>query len=132
MKVAQAMRRQFATLRPSESVQAAAQALAEDDSHALLVLDESDRLVGLVTERDITVRAVAGARPAEKTSIGEIMSTGLLTCGPDDDAGILAEIMRARQIEQTPVLEGERLVGLLTLQDLEAEPTEREAPSPRA
>lgn len=129
MKVAEAMRRQFPTVRPDASVQAAAQALAEDDAHALLVLDESERLVGIVTERDITVRVVADAKPAETTNVGDIMSTDLFTCGPEDEAGELVKIMRARQIEQTPVLDGERLVGVLALRDMAAGPTERDAPS---
>jgi CBS domain-containing protein len=121
MRVAEAMRRQYQTVGPSESVQAAAQTMAEGDDHALLVLDEAERLLGIVTERDITVRAVADAKPAESTPVQDIMSSELFTCGPEDDAAALAGILHERQIEQAPVLDGDKLVGLLVLGDLAAE-----------
>jgi CBS domain-containing protein len=121
MKVVEAMRRQFQTVKPAESVQRAAQTLAEGDEHALLVMDEDERLVGIVTERDITVRAVADAKPADGTRVSDIMSSDVFTCGPDDDAGELARLLHQRQIEQAPVLDGERMVGLLVLSDLAVE-----------
>ena len=120
MKVAEAMRRQYQTVGPTESVQAAAQTLAEGDDHALLVLDEDERLLGIVTERDITVRVVADAKPAESTLIRDIMSSKLFTCAPEDDAAALAAALHERQIDQAPVLDGDRLVGLLILADLAA------------
>jgi CBS domain-containing protein len=121
MKVVEAMRRQFQTVKPAESVQRAAQTLAEGDEHALLVLDEGERLVGIVTERDITVRAVADAKPAAETQVSDIMSSEVFTCGPEDDAGELAGLLHQRQIEQAPVLDCDRLVGLLVLSDLAVE-----------
>ena len=121
MKVAEAMRRQFQTVKPAESVQVAAQTMAEGDEHALLVLDEGDRLIGIVTERDITVRAVADAKPPAETPISDIMSGDVFTCGPDDDAADLAKLLNERQIEQAPVLDGDRTVGLLVLADLAAD-----------
>lgn len=119
MKVAEAMRRQFQTVGPAESVQAAAQSLAEGDARALLVVDDAKTLIGIVTERDITVRAVAEARSADGTTIGDIMSSTLFACAPDDDAMEMARAMRERQVEQAPVLEAGRLVGLLALADLD-------------
>lgn len=118
MKVAEAMRRQFHTVKPVESVQVAAQTLAEGGEHALLVLDDQERLLGIVTERDITVRAVADAKRADETRVRDIMSAEVFTCGPEDDAAELAKLLDERQIEQAPVLEGERTVGLLVLADL--------------
>lgn len=118
MKVAEAMRRQYQTVGPDESVQVAAQTLAEGNDHALLVLDGAARLLGIVTERDITVRAVAEAKPAESTPIQDIMSSELFTCGPDDDVAALAVVLHERQIDQAPVLDGDRVVGMLILADL--------------
>jgi CBS domain-containing protein len=121
MRTAEAMRRQYQTVKPDEPVQAAAQKLAEGDHHALLVLDQNGRLVGIVTERDITVRVVADAKPADSTLVRDIMSSELFTCGPEDDAAGLAATLHERQIDQAPVLEGEKLVGLLLLADLAVE-----------
>ncbi len=123
------MRRQFQTVRPTESVQIAAQTLAEGDEHAVLVLDDEERLIGIVTERDITVRLVADAKPADSTHIRDIMSGEVFTCGPDDDAAELAKMLNERQIEQAPVIDGERMVGLLVLSDLAAEFAEAQAPA---
>ena len=123
MKVAEAMRRQYQTVGPTESVQAAAQTLAEGDVHALLVLGEDEHLLGIVTERDITVRAVADAKPADSTSVRDIMSSELFTCGPDDDVAALAAALHERRIDQVPVLDGDKLVGLLILADLAARVT---------
>ena len=120
MKVAEAMHREYHTVGPAESVQTAAQTLAEGDGHALLVLGEDERLLGIVTERDITVRAVADAKPADSTRIQDIMSSELFTCGPEDDAADLAVALTERQIEQAPVLDGDKLIGLLVLSDLAA------------
>ena len=120
MKVAEAMRRQYQSVGPDESVQVAAQTLAEGDDHALLVLDDDSRLLGIVTERDITVRAVADAKPAESTPIQDIMSSQLFTCGPEDDVDALAVALHERQIDQVPVLDGDRVVGVLLLADLAA------------
>jgi CBS domain-containing protein len=120
MKVSEAMHREYPMVRPDESVQAAAQTLAESDGHALLVLSEDERLLGIVTERDITVRAVADGKSAGGTPIHEIMSSELFTCGPEDDAADLAAALSERQIEQAPVLDGDKLVGLLILADLAA------------
>lgn len=118
MKVAEAMRRQYQTVGPDESVQVAAQTLAEGGDHALLVLDDGARLLGIVTERDITVRAVADAKPAESTRIQDIMSSQVFTCGPEDDVGALAAALHERQIDQAPVLDGHTVVGMLILADL--------------
>jgi len=129
MKVAEAMRRRFQTVKPVESVQVAAQALAEGDEHALMVVDEGERLVGIVTERDITVRAVADAKPADETHVRDIMSGDVFTCGPEDEAHDLARLLHERQIEQAPVVEGERMVGLLVLSDLAVEFADADASS---
>jgi CBS domain-containing protein len=118
MKVDEAMRRQYQTVGPTETVQSVAQRMAESDDHALLVLGENERLLGIVTERDIMVRAVADAKPADRTSVRDIMSSELFTCGPEDDADVLAATLLERQIEQAPVLDGEKLIGLLILADV--------------
>lgn len=120
MKVAEAMRRQYQVVRPKDTVQAAAQTLAEGDGHALLVLGDDDRLLGIVTERDITVRAVAEAKPPESTPVLDIMSSEIFTCGPSDDAADLAAALHERQIDQAPVVEDDKVVGMLVLTDLAA------------
>src|ERR1700745_3192465 len=103
------------TLVPSEdTLQNAAQAIADIDSRVILVGLE-DCVVGVLTIRDILIRLVAAGLDPTATTVSQVMSSSLFTCTEEDTAEGVAERMAEHRIEQMPVLDtGGRLVGMIT------------------
>jgi CBS domain-containing protein len=80
---------------------------------------ESDRPVGMVTDRDIVVRAVAENRLPSNAAVSTVMSEGVYTCFDDDSIEEAARIMAEHQVRRLPVLDrGERLVGIVAIADI--------------
>lgn len=103
---------------PKTNMRDAAKRLRDDDVGALPV-GENDRLVGVITDRDIAVRGVAGDKDPDKSEVGEIMSEGIYYCFEDEDPQRAAEIMAERQVRRLPVLNRDkRLTGMISLSDL--------------
>ena len=114
MKVREAMAETVTSASPADSVADAARAMREEDAGFLPVLD-GDRLVGVLTDRDIVVRVVAERADPSEVSVGEVMSTDVQTIGPDDDLSDAAKLMRDGEVRRLPVVdEGGRLVGVLS------------------
>jgi CBS domain-containing protein len=84
-----------------------------------LPVEENDKLIGIITDRDITCRAVAEARDAVTTPVRDVMSKEITFCYDDQDVADVAKVMEEKQIRRMPVLDRDgRLVGILTLTDL--------------
>jgi CBS domain-containing protein len=122
MRVSELMLRDV-TLVPSEdTVQNAAQAIADIDSRVVLVGAE-DRIVGILTIRDILIRLVAAGLDPTATPVSQVMSSSLFTCTEEDTAESVAERMAEHHVEQMPVLDaGGRLVGMITRRAAETLP----------
>ena len=117
MKVSEAMSRDVAVASPTESIRNAAKVMAKIDAGALPV-GENDRLVGMITDRDIAVRAVAQGK-APTTKVRDIMSEEVLYCYEDQDLEEVAQNMSEMKIRRLPVVNREkRLVGIISLGDL--------------
>lgn len=118
MRVADAMRRDVATLMSASTIEEAAALMDELGVGALPVCDES-RLVGIVTDRDIVVRAIAAGAEPKTCNVGDIMSMDPDCCYEDDALEEAIELMQSRQIRRLPVLNREKeLVGMLSLSDV--------------
>ena len=117
MKVSDVMSRDVAVASPTESIRNAAKVMAKIDA-GVLPVGENDRLVGMITDRDIAVRAVAqGKSPA--TKVRDIMSEEVLYCYDDQDLEEVAQNMSEMKIRRLPVVNREkRLVGIISLGDL--------------
>ena len=119
MKIKEAMTKEVLVASPDQTIGDAARMMAERDSGALPV-GEEDRLVGMITDRDIVIRAVAKDLGPE-TAIREVMSKEVLYCFQDEDVEHVAENMGEQQVRRLPVLDREkRLVGIVSLGDLAA------------
>lgn len=105
-------------LRPDDSLQTAAERLAEEDIGALPVLDEKEQVRGIVTDRDIVVHAIARGKDPRKTTVGEIVTPNPITVGPDERVERIVEIMAERQIRRVPVVENGKLVGMISQADI--------------
>jgi CBS domain-containing protein len=96
-----------------------AAALMRDGDFGLLPVGENDRLVGTITDRDITVRAVAEGKDPNTATVREAMSEGIRYCFEDQEVDEAAELMSGEQIRRLPVLNRDkRLVGIVALADL--------------
>jgi CBS domain-containing protein len=113
MRVSELMLRDVTLVPPEDTVQNAARAIADIDSRFILVgVDE--RVVGILTIRDILIRLVATGLDPTATPVSQVMSSFLFTCTEEDTAENVAERMAEHRIEQMPVLdEGGRLVGVI-------------------
>jgi CBS domain-containing protein len=105
------------TCEPSASVLEAAKRMAQEDVGSIPVV-EGDRLAGLLTDRDIVVRVVAEGRDPMSTTIGDVASTGLETVSPDEDLDSALRKMASAQVRRLPVVEGDRLVGVVAQADV--------------
>lgn len=117
MKVREAMTADVRLVNPDQSIREAARLLATEDIGALPI-GENDRLVGMITDRDIAVRAVAqGLGP--DTKIRDVMSKDVKYCFDDDDLSDAADNMGDIKLRRLPVLNSDkRLVGILSISDL--------------
>jgi CBS domain-containing protein len=118
MKIHEIMTSKVKVARPRESLQCAARAMKSLNIGALPVCD-GERLIGMVTDRDITIRAVAEGTDPKEAPVEESMSSDVVYCFEDQDAQEAEQIMQDRQIRRLPVLDrNKRLVGIVSLGDL--------------
>lgn len=103
----------------AESVTRAAEIMRDSDVGVVPVVDDQStmRLAGLVTDRDIAIRVVAEGRNSD-TRARDVMSSGIATVGPDEDISRVIDLMKAEQVRRIPVVEGDRLVGIIAQADV--------------
>jgi CBS domain-containing protein len=117
MRVAEAMTRDVRVTNPDQSIIDAARMMAECDC-GVLPVGENDRLVGMITDRDIVVRALAQGKSGD-TKVREIMSADVKYCFEEDDLDDVAQNMGNLQVRRLPVVSQEkRLVGIVTIGDI--------------
>jgi len=117
MKIAEVMSRDVQIASPDQSIASAARVMMEIDAGSLPV-GENDRLVGVLTDRDIAVRAVAKEMPPT-TKVRDVMSAEVLYCYDDQTLDEVARNMADQQLRRLPVLDRDkRLVGIVSLADL--------------
>lgn len=98
----------------------AARAMRDADIGAIVVLNQN-QVCGIVTDRDIVVRAIAEGREPSKTSLGDICSQGLTTLSPSDSMEDARKLMGERAVRRIPVVEDGHPVGIVSLSDLAVE-----------
>ena len=106
-----------ATCESSTTVVEAAKHMAQKDVGPIPVVD-GDRLVGIVTDRDIVLRVVAEGRNPSSTTVGEIASKQLETVSPEEDLDSALRKMASAQVRRLPVVENDRLVGIVAQADV--------------
>lgn len=105
-------------IHPEESVAVAARLLEHYNIGALPVCDEAGRICGVVTDRDLVTRCLAGNREIYTTKVKDIMSRHLVTASPETSAEEAARLMGREQIRRLPVVSGGKLCGMVSLGDL--------------
>jgi CBS domain-containing protein len=119
-QVREVMTKDPVSLPPTTTLRDAAGAMRDQDIGDVIVL-EGDRIGGIVTDRDIVVRAVAEGRDPSQATLQDIVSGDVVTVTPDDSVATAIQKMRDRAIRRLPVVEGGRPVGVVSIGDLAVE-----------
>jgi CBS domain-containing protein len=118
MELREVMTRDVDVVRPDAPIREAAAKMRSIDVGPIPVCD-GERLVGMLTDRDITVRAVALGSDPNTTRVRDVMTPEVVYCFEDQDVEQAATLMEERQIRRLPVLDsGKHLVGIVSLGDL--------------
>jgi CBS domain-containing protein len=112
------MTRNVEVVSAGASLKNAAKKMKDLDVGLIPVCD-GDRLKGVLTDRDITIRATADGRDPSKTKVSEVMSTDLAYCLEDQEVEEAVSVMEARQIRRLPIVnQDKRLIGIISLADI--------------
>lgn len=126
MKISQVMTRDVKTVRPDQTAKDAASFMLSEDAGSMPVSD-GDRLLGMITDRDIAVRGVAKGRGPD-TPVRELMTDDLLCVREDDDVEEVASRMSQAQVRRLPVLDSnDKLCGIVSLGDLSRQTDDQSA-----
>ena len=117
MKVKDVMSRNVVCISPTSTVIEAAQLMQKHNIGIIPVCDAT-RIVGIVTDRDIVLRSIANDKDPIQTPISDIMTTKVIRTSEDTDVEAIAGIMADNQVRRVPVVEDEKVVGMITLANL--------------
>lgn len=117
MRIRELMTTSVTTCSPADSCTNAARRLKAENIGSLPVV-EGQKLVGIVTDRDIVLHCVAEGKSCDSTPVSECMTRNPVTCTPDMDAHDATRLMSSEQVRRLPVVENGRLVGICSLGDL--------------
>jgi CBS domain-containing protein len=128
MQVKDVMTRGVECARPTDTLEAAAARMKSLDVGVLPVCGDQDRLVGMITDRDVTVRATAEGEDPKAVRVADVMTPEVFYCFEDDDASEAARQMKDKQVRRLVVLNRDkRLAGIVSLGDLAVEGDKRQA-----
>ena len=121
MKIQDVMTSNVASANPHDTVEKTAKAMSQSNIGALPVC-EGGNVVGIVTDRDITMRCVAQGKDARQACVQDIMTTHPVTANPTMDVHEAAKLMSQNKIRRLPVVDKNALVGMVALGDLAEQP----------
>ncbi len=116
-QIREKMTSEVVTIEPRASIVEAAQRMIEEEKGPLPVV-QGTRVVGMVTDRDIIARVVAEGRDPNSLTVDDIDTHELVTIGPDQDVEDARQLMEQHQLDRILVVEGERLVGIISEADI--------------
>jgi len=119
MRLRSLMHGSIQTVAPGASLAEAARKMASQDIGSLPVCSEPHKIVGLITDRDITVRAVARGLDPNRTRVQDVMTREVLSCRADSDVKQVCELMERKQVRRLVVTDGENApIGVVSLGDI--------------
>ncbi len=121
MKVREIMSKDIASLRSDDSIARAAQLMKQYNCGSIPVCTQ-DKIIGIVTDRDIALRSVASGQDATQQRVGDIMTDNVVFGSPEMDVTDAAQLMSDRQIRRLPIVENNSLIGIVALGDISLEP----------
>ena len=118
MLIKDLMTRHMLTCSPEDSLERAAQLMWEGDVGMIPAIDAKGQIAGIITDRDICMAAYTQGCTLRDRTVGSAMSREVESCAPSDSVSVAEERMRKRQVRRLPVIDGGRLVGVVSLNDL--------------
>lgn len=118
MKVKDCMCNDVCSVKPSSKINEVAKLMSSNHVGCIPVCDDNNCVVGIVTDRDIILRSIACDKDVTTTPVSDIMTCDVFTCIAEDDMKNAEEKMAKNQIRRLPVVENNKIVGMLTLGDL--------------
>ena len=118
MKVKDCMCGDVCCVKPETKVNEIAKLMNKNHIGCVPVCDQNNCIVGMITDRDIILRTIACDKDAKNTSAGEIMTCNVCTCNGNDDVWDVENKMASNQIRRIPVVDNDKVIGILTLGDL--------------
>lgn len=118
MKIRDIMTKPAIHISPNTSIEAAARTLMKYNIGALPVCTPEGKLCGVVTDRDLVTRGMAAGKTPAQTQVREVMTNQVTSVEPDMETGVAAHLMGRLQIRRLPVVENNRLCGIVSLGDL--------------
>ena len=121
MKVREIMSKDIASLRTDESIERAAQLMKQYSCGSIPVCTQ-DKVIGIVTDRDIAVRCVAEGKNVSQQKVSDVMTNDVVFGSPEMEVSDAARLMSDRQIRRLPIVENNNLIGVVSLGDISQEP----------
>ena len=118
MRVKECMSEQVVWATGDNTAYDAAKLMNENHVGSIPVCDNEQKLVGIITDRDIVLRTIACDKDAKQTKVTDIMTTEVIRTSRDTEVSWVADIMAKNQIRRIPVVEDEKLVGIISVGDL--------------
>lgn len=115
------MTKQLICCVPGDTVSRAAQLMEREDIGPVLIVEngQNNKLVGIVTDRDLALKVVGEERDTRTTKVEEVMSRNIVSCHANDDVDKATDLMEQYQLRRIPVVDGEsRLVGIISQADV--------------
>ncbi|MDP4178325.1 MAG: CBS domain-containing protein [Bacillota bacterium] len=123
MTVKDLMTTNVASVCSDDTVDHAAQLMREYNVGSIPVCDNNNKIIGIITDRDIALRSSADGQNTKAQSVRDIMSSNPVVGRPDMDVNDAARIMSERQIRRLPIVENNNLIGVVSLGDIAVEPS---------
>ena|SRR5262245_58075685 len=119
MKVQDVMTRNVKSCRPESNVDQAAMMMWDNDCGVLPVVDNENRVMGMITDRDIAIAASTRGQVTSQIRVGDVMSGNVYACAEDEDLKSALHTMRREKVRRLPVINYDgRLAGILSLNDI--------------
>lgn len=122
MQIKDIMSREVKSLNLEDTIERAAQLMDQEDVGSIPICNQ-DKVVGIVTDRDIALRSVGAGWDASQRKVKDIMTGNPVTGTPEMDVHAAAQLMSEHQIRRLPIQDENRLVGVVALGDISLEPT---------
>ena len=118
MKVKDCMCKEVVFVKPDCDTEECAKLMCQNHIGCIPVCDDSKKVVGLVTDRDILLRTIGCGKEIKNTPVSDIMTCKVTCCTPEKEEKDAENMMRTNQVRRIPVMENNKIVGMLTLGDL--------------
>lgn len=119
------MSKDVACLRSDDTIERAAQLMKQYNCGSIPVCTQ-DKIIGIVTDRDIAVRSIASGEDTHQ-QVGEVMTKEVVFASPETDVNDAARLMSERQIRRLPIVENNSLIGIVALGDISLEPVSQDS-----